>query len=182
MSKKEFAEFISRQRPPVVKEEKAIDWNTEKAEWLKHLSDLYRMIESFLKDYIDSGNIVLEYSNIEITEDNIGRYTVKAMKLSFGTNNITFTPIGTLLIGTKGRVDMAGPKGTVRLLLADKDSTRLRITVTVRDTNMPAVEEVPKPINWEWKIAIMNAPKRGVSYQKLTQETFLNAIMELSNG
>jgi len=141
MSKKEFAEFISRQRPPVAKDEKPIDWATEKEDWLKYLSDLYRMVESFLKEFIDSGQIALEYKNIELSEENIGRYTARAMTLAFGTNRITLAPIGTLLIGTRGRVDMTGPKGTVRLMLADKDSAGLKITVRVRDANTPAVEE-----------------------------------------
>jgi hypothetical protein len=180
MSKKEFTEFISRQKPPVTKEEKPIDWAAQKEEWLKYLSDLYRMVESFLKEYTDSGKIALQYKNIELSEENIGRYTVQAMTLTFGTNRITLTPIGTLLIGTKGRVDMIGPKGPVRLILADKDSTGIRVTVRVLDANTPAVEEVTKPINWEWKVVVTNAPR--MSYQKLTQETFFNAIMEVSNG
>jgi hypothetical protein len=40
MSKKEFAKFISRQHPPVVKDERAVDWVAEKNEWLQYLADL----------------------------------------------------------------------------------------------------------------------------------------------
>jgi hypothetical protein len=180
MSKKEFAEFISRQGSPVVRNERPVDWVAQKNEWLQYLNDLYQMVETFLKEYVESQQIAIEYKNIELTEEDIGRYTAKVMTLLFGANKITLTPIGTLLIGTKGRVDMTSPRGTVRLLLADKDSTGLKITV--RAANTPTVEEVPKPINWEWKTAVMNAPGRMISYQKLTQETFFNAIMELSNG
>jgi hypothetical protein len=180
MSKKEFSEFLSRQSPLVMEDERPIDWAAEKNEWLQYLNDLYQMVENFLKEYVENKQIAIEYKNIELEEENIGRYTVKTMTLLFGANKITLTPIGTLLIGTKGRVDMTGPRGTVRLLLADKDSTGLRITV--RAGNAPPAQEVPKPINWEWKIAVMNAPARMISYQKLTQETFFDAVMELSNG
>ena len=180
MSKKNFAEFISRQNPPIMEDERPVDWTVQKNEWLQYLSDLYQMVESFLKEYVENKQIAIEYKNIELEEENIGRYTVKTLTLLFGANKITLTPIGTLLIGTKGRVDMTGPRGTVRLLLADKDSAGLKIIV--RSGNAPLVEEVPKPINWEWKIAVMNAPGRMISYQKLTQETFFDAIMDLSNG
>jgi hypothetical protein len=183
MSKKEFAAFINRQPPP----EEPIDWNAQKDEWLKFLNDLYEMLETFLKEFVESGHITLKYKNIAITEDDIGRYTTRALTLTFGANSITLTPIGTMLINTKGRVDMTGPKGTVRLLLADKDATGLgwasqagRQPVRVRDPNSPAVEEPEKQVNWEWKIAVPNTPR--LTYQKLTQETFLDAIMEVANG
>lgn len=102
------------------------------------------------------------------------------MTLAFGANRITLTPVGTLLIAAKGRVDMTGPRGTVRPILADKDSTGVKIAVRMLDANTPAVEEVAKPIHWEWKVVVTNAPR--ISYQKLTQETFFNAIMEVSNA
>jgi len=180
MSKKEFSDFINRQRPPVAKDEKPVDWGAEKEQWLKYLNELYQMVEAFLKEFIENGSIVFEYKRLVLSEENIGEYEVRVMVLTFGTNQIKLTPIGTLLIGTKGRVDMTGPKGTVRMILADKDSTGIKIIVRMLDANAPAVQEEAKPINWEWKVVVTNAP--GMSYQKLTQDTFFNALMEVSNG
>jgi hypothetical protein len=184
MSKKEFTDFISRQRRPV--EAPPIDWVAEKEAWLKYLNDLYNMVEVFLKDYTDNNQIILTYEDIVLTEENIGRYTARALVLSFGTTRVTLTPIGTLLIGTKGRVDMTGPKGTRRLILADKNSTGITIVIRTHVVRPgepppePTPEEVRKP-DWEWKIVVPNAPPRS-SYQKLTQDAFFNAVMELSNG
>ncbi|HZK91834.1 MAG TPA: hypothetical protein VFC56_16960 [Stellaceae bacterium] len=184
MSKKEFSEFISRQKPPV--EEQPIDWRLEKEEWLRYLDDLYKLIENFLKEYTDRGQITVTYSDIELIEENIGRYTARAMMLAFGTNRLTLTPIGTLLIGTKGRVDLSGPKGTVRLILADKNSTGIKIVVRSHvlghgdmAAESPAPEEMRKP-DWEWKVVVTNAPQ--LRYQSLTQEAFFDALMEVSNA
>jgi hypothetical protein len=184
MSKKEFTDFISRQQARV--EASPINWVAEKEEWLEYLNDLYQMVERFLKEYTDKGQIILTYAELELEEENIGRYTVHAMALSFGTNRVTLTPIGTLLIGTKGRVDMIGPRGTRRLLLADKNSTGIKVVVRAHVLRpgepLPQTtpEEVRRP-NWEWKIIMPNAPPQA-SYQQLTQDTFFDALMEISNG
>jgi hypothetical protein len=184
MSKKEFSDFINQQKPPV--EETPIDWEAEKEEWLRYLDDLYKMIESFLNEYTDSGRISLAYQQLELTEENIGRYTVREMTLAFGTNRLTLTPIGTLLIGTKGRVDMIGPRGTVRLILADKKSTGIKIVMMshvlepgAAPTAPPFSKEASKP-DWEWKIVVTLAPQ--LTYRNLTQESFFDAIMEISNA
>jgi hypothetical protein len=202
MSKKEFSEFLKRQTPGVLQEEKPIDWVAEKERWLRQLSTLYNMVETFLKEYTDSGQIAISYNNMELSEENLGCYTVRAMTLAFGTNRVALTPIGTLLIGTAGRVDMTGPRGTVRLILADKDSTGLRVQVRVLDPTAPAQREVAKPINWEWKVVVTNPPRLPyqytrtvpsvpvgsiaaaprMTYLKLTQDTFLDALMGISNG
>ena len=38
-----------------------------------------------------------------------------------GNAEIIFTPIGTLLIGAKGRIDMTSNAGTVKFVLVDKN-------------------------------------------------------------
>jgi hypothetical protein len=183
MSKKEFAEFMSRQVPRT--EEPPIDWEGEKKEWLMLLDSLYQMIQKFLAEYIKSGQISVAYKGIELNEEGIGRYSARIMSLVFGTNQISLTPIGTMLIGTKGRVDMNGPRGTRRLLLADRNSTGIKVVVTTRTIRpgVPLPQRAPEPIrkpDWEWKLVIPYAPPQA-SYQKLTQDAFLDALMEISN-
>ena len=41
------------------------------------------------------------------------------MILKIGRQEITMTPVGTLLIGAKGRVEVVGPAGRTRLLLVN---------------------------------------------------------------
>jgi hypothetical protein len=183
MSKKEFTDFINRQKPIV--EEPPINWATEKERWFEFLDNLYQMIERFLKEYTDLRKILLTYNEIELTEENIGRYTVRAMELAFGTNRVTLTPIGTLLIGTRGRVDMTGPRGTRRLILADKNSTGIRVVVRAHVLRPGEPPPQPAPVDvrgpdWEWKIVVPNAPPQS-SYQRLTQDNFFDALMEISN-
>jgi hypothetical protein len=46
------------------------------------------------------------------------------MILGIGRQEITLTPVGTLLFGSKGRVDVEGPAGRTRLVLVDQQSVR----------------------------------------------------------
>jgi hypothetical protein len=80
MSKKEFAEFIGRQVPP----EPPPDWAAELREWLKHLADLYTLVDSALADFTAKGQIVVERREIELTEENIGRYKAPSRTIKFG--------------------------------------------------------------------------------------------------
>ncbi len=91
-------------------------------------------------------------------------------------------PIGTLLIGTRGRVDVIGPSGQTRFLLVNKDASRpnIRITGVVRGQQIvPRPEEPQMPVTWTWKIA--TSPPR-IEYIELTQESLFRALMEVSNG
>lgn len=49
------------------------------------------------------------------------------MKLWVGTEQVTFDPKGTVLIGSYGRVDMTGYDGTVMLMLFEWDEWEFAI-------------------------------------------------------
>ena len=177
--KSEFDAFVKRQQQ--VAREPA-DWARERDEWLQHLGQLYDTIESFLKDYATSGAIELLYKEVPLNEENIGSYTARQMTLKIGPQEITLKPVGTLLIGAKGRVDVVGPAGQTRFVLVNKDASRPSIKVTMIVNGQPDVsppKEPSKPITWTWKIA--TAPPR-IEYIELTQESLYRALMEVVNG
>jgi hypothetical protein len=92
------------------------------------------------------------------------------------------TPIGTLLIGAKGRVDVVGPAGRARLVLVNSIASgpTIRVTVSIGGKPEPPTAEVePKEITWEWKIA--TSPP-AIRYIELTQESLFRALMEVANG
>jgi len=115
---KTFDEFVSRQHE-TDPETALIDWEKERDQWLAHLDRLYSTVESFLAKYVRSGQIRYEYRPVELNEENIGSYSAKQMVLRIGRQEVDLVPIGTLLIGSKGRVDVRGPAGRAQLLLVD---------------------------------------------------------------
>src|ERR1035437_3511247 len=102
MHNKDFDEYVRRQQeippggPPP-------DWKRERDEWLGYLNDLYKEIESFLSKYASLGQIRSRYQDIELNEEYIGSYNAKQMVLRIGKQEVRLVPIGTLLIGFKGR-------------------------------------------------------------------------------
>src|ERR1039458_4083230 len=161
MDHKTFDEFVSQQQE-TDPETASIDWEKERDEWLRHLDRLYSMVESFLAKYVRSGQIRYEYRPVELNEENIGSYSAKQMVLRIGRQEVDLVPIGTLLIGSKGRVDVRGPAGRAQLLLVNSkvSDPRSLIHVTVGGGKLPSVPRKPtKEIEWEWKI-VTRPPER----------------------
>jgi hypothetical protein len=177
----DFGAFVKRQQAAAVEAERA-DWVKARNDWLGHLKELYDRTELFLADYIKAGEIKLNYRDIELNEENIGSYSARQMILKIGRQEIVMTPVGTLLIGAKGRVDVVGPAGRARLILVNSKASGPTIKVAVSiggEPELPTAEVEPKEIKWEWKIA--TSPPT-IRYIELTQESLFRALMEVANG
>jgi len=172
-----FGEFVKRQQA-AGKE----NWTKERDDWLHSLNELYKTIESFLSDFTGNGTpkLKLRYQDISLNEENIGSYKARQMVIMIGRTQITLTPVGTLLIGMKGRVDVDGPAGHARLVLVDRDATgpKMKITVKIGKAQQP-VETSEKAPTWAWKIST-GLPV--VKYLELTKEGFLQALLEVAGG
>ena len=178
--KSEFDAFVKRQQQSAAST--GADWSRELQDWLRYLNELYGRIEELLQDYIKSGAIAVIYREIPINEENIGSYTARQMTLKIGPQEISLKPVGTLLIGTKGRVDVVGPSGRTRFLLVNKDASRPNIRATTAARAQQIVrrpEEPPRPTTWTWKIA--TSPPR-IEYIELTQDSLFRTLMEVANG
>jgi hypothetical protein len=179
---KDFDEFVRRQQAEA-SVAAAIDWNHERDEWLGHLRVLYAKTESLLKKYTSSGQIRLEYRSIRLNEENIGSYSAKQMVLKIGRQEVNLVPIGTLLIGFKGRVDVEGPAGKAQIALVDSkaSSTASLIHVSVGVGGKPPVapKKPAEPVEWAWRIVTRPPERRFI---EITQETLFQTIMEVANG
>jgi hypothetical protein len=177
----DFDEFVKRQQVLAVRE--SIDWDKQRDEWLGHLNALYKNIEAFLKEYVGDGTIKLDFKEHRIIEVNIGAYASRKMIIHIGRQEIVLTPIGTLHIGSKGRVDVEGSAGKARLVLVDKDATGMRSTikVTIVDPKRPPKpeQEARKDIEWTWKI-VTSPP--AVAFLELNKDSFFKVLMEVSNA
>jgi hypothetical protein len=166
----DFGAFVKRQQTASAGEER-VDWAKEREDWLGHLRELYEHTESFLAEYIKTGEIKLNYRDIELNEENIGTYSARQMILRIGRQEITMTPVGTLFLFIKGRVDVVGPAGRTRLVLVDSNASGPTIKV--------AKPEPPAAVEWRWKIA--TSPPT-IQYIELTQESLFQALMEVANA
>lgn len=111
MGKREFEEYLER-----VSTEPQIDWNTKKDEWIKQLTQFYKRVEGFFEKYKPSGNISWKYQKKTINEDPIPPYLADEMHIMIKNREVVLDPIGTNLIGAKGRVDMKGNAGIAKFV------------------------------------------------------------------
>lgn len=179
MSKKDFEEYLKKQHSKA--DEKAeIDWNKKRNEWLIYLDQFYEKIRGFLKDYTEPGDLSIEPSEKIIHEELIGEYKTTSMTIRFKGNEVILDPIGTNLIGAKGRVDMKGSAGTVKFVLVNKQSSGPMIKLMIQIAEEPVEEEIENQENaWDWKIA---TPPPRIKYIELDEESFFDSLMEVING
>jgi hypothetical protein len=179
---KTFDEFVSRQQE-IDSESATIDWVKQRDEWLAHLERLYSKIESFLSKYVSLGQIRYEYRPVELNEEHIGSYSAKQMVLRIGRQEVDLVPIGTLLIGSKGRVDVSGPAGRAQIVLVDSKvsdpRSLIHVTVSVGGKLPPPPPKRSKEIEWEWKIVTRPPERRFI---EITQQAFFDLILEVANG
>ncbi len=184
MSKSEFDTFVQQQQTDA-EEFAGFDPKRQLQEWYDYLDLLYKKISLFMKQYVNADTASITYDNITLTEDFSGSYSIRRMLLKIGRSAITFTPIGTMLIGSKGRVEVQGPRGGARLILINKKVSHARQLISVRVSRpgdppppLPTVEDVKK-IDWEWKI-ITPPPEMG--FIELTEEAFFNMVLTVANA
>jgi hypothetical protein len=176
-----FDEFVKNQQANAHSD---VNWNAVRDEWLRRLDELYSQIREFLKKYIDAGEIQLETSSISLNEENIGSYTAQQLTLKIGRKQVRFQPIGTLLIGSRGRVDVIGAGITeARLVLINKKFKRasdmIRISINFEGKLPLPPKEESGSVELAWRI-VTSLPER--LFVELTQETLFKMIMEVANG
>ena len=171
-----FDDFVNQQ---IAKEEPSIDWIQVRDDWKKHLDEFYQLAQKFLRKYIAQEKVRITWTTKQINEEYIGSYDVEFLEVQIGTIKVHFDPIGTRILGAKGRVDMHGPHGTVKFVLVPKTDSSPTIRVIqeayseVKDEAKPVIEELA------WKIL---TPPPNIKYIELEEESFLSAIMEVANA
>jgi hypothetical protein len=184
MSKAEFDAFVRSQQAEKG-EQASFNPQQQLDEWLHQLEILFEKIQAYLHTYVENGTATFTRRAIQLNEEFIGSYSVSEAVLKIGRSTVTFTPIGTMLIGTKGRVDVQGPLGKARLVLVDREVTDARhlIRVTVsrvgESTPAPRPQQTSRPAEWTWKLG---TPPPEIKFIDLTEDTFFSMILAVANG
>ena len=133
--KSAFSDFVESKS----KQEDKIDWDGKKDLWLQKVNDLYADIQSWMAEYITKGQVLISNESITLTEEYIGTYQAPALRIKIGAERIDITPVGTLIIGGNGRVDITGKAGKTMLILSHKDY-RPGVTVHVATSDEERTE------------------------------------------
>jgi hypothetical protein len=185
MGKIDFDEYIKKTAKDETRNRDFRD--RELTEWRYYLDALYDKVRGWLSEYIDKGQVNIDFHNKKIYEEFSGEYEVPEMLLSFSERHIIFEPIGTMLVGAKGRVNITGKNGSVAFILVDKKLNRPNIQVNIFTSRKEREEfeknrkpEDPSKKEWEWKIFSNN--DSSIEYIPLTEDNFFDVIMGLIGG
>jgi hypothetical protein len=149
-------------------------WVTMRTEWLQYVEIFFGSIQFYLKSYTDQGKISFTPGVKENFEENIGVYKVKTATVKIGSNIVKFDPVGTNLIGARGRIDMIGPHGMIRFLLVDEAAKGPRVF----RGGVHRIKEDTE-IKWAWKIA---TDPPNIQYLDLNEDVFFEALMDVINA
>lgn len=182
MSIGKFEKFLKEEDTEAIK----IDWNKEKDCFIKEIENFYSQVNEFVEPYKEK--IRIHNEDYTINEDYLGSYQTIKMILHIKNNDIVFTPIGTNLIGAWGRIDMEGKNGVVKFVLVPKNSSSPKIETTILLTREDKKEwqkkqdEISKNNKEADKVWKISTPPPNIRYISLSQETFIDALMEVING
>jgi len=125
---KTFKAFLDeRKKAESTRAEKPVDWEARKNNWLKSVDNLYSIVDQVIvKSFEDSGfKVTKTKETVRLSEEYIGTYSIDNYYIKADTIQIKFFPIGTIIIGASGRVNMVLPSETIKLVLQDWNTWKI---------------------------------------------------------
>ena len=185
MQTQDFASFVaSQQEPPQnLAADNELTAEEIRQEWLHNLDKLYAQVAEMLREFVDNGAIRFNFTDVTLHEEELGSYTVKKMEIQIGRKLVVLEPVGTLIVGSKGRVDIIGSAGRTLLLLVRKSAKSAKDLIKIDvSLNSKLISPNPPPSVDEesaWKIV-----QRGIqtSFVDVDKDSFFALLMELSGA
>lgn len=141
-------------------EANSVDWAARRVWWQQQIQQLYEHLGEILRPLVESGDLKMSRRPQSIREESLGPYETETLELSIGRRIVVLKPIGSVIIGGVGRIDLLGPEGTARLILATPDGQDDREYKT----------------NAKWHVT---APSRPLPLAEMDDKTFLELFAQL---
>jgi hypothetical protein len=77
------------------------------ADWTGAVASLFADIRDFLSEYQADNLLTLSEEQITLHEENLGDYAIARLNIRSGQSLVRLTPVGRLVAGALGRVDVA---------------------------------------------------------------------------
>lgn len=190
MSNAQFEEFLKRKQ----RQEglgKIIDWEKRLAIWDDKVKFLIMQINNWLLPYKEQRLLDTQNSGHHIHEEVMGKFghyeTVK-MTITIGSNAVSLTPIGMVILGGLGRMDIEGPLGKIKMVLSDTDQNPsfsvVPITSTYPGGPIPQNSDINKGMSIENRMTSANwyfvpPDKRQGTMLRVTEDTFTEQLQSL---
>ncbi|MEO5329686.1 MAG: hypothetical protein H7829_15760 [Magnetococcus sp. THC-1_WYH] len=148
-------------------------------------------IKNWLRPYEAQGLLRMQSSYHSINEEAMGawgRYEAIGMTITIGSDTVSLTPIGMVILGGLGRMDIEGSLGKIKMVLSDTDQKPPFCVVSVTSTH-PG-ETIPQNPDTNQGISIENRmtsahwyffppDKRQGTMLRVTADTFTEQLQSL---
>ncbi len=114
-------EDLVRQHAKQKTDEQSVDWEERKNWWQGKMSALLDDIESWLAPLIYDHTIAFTRQRVQCREETLGAYQIESGLIKLGNDTLSLNPVGSVIVGGFGRVDVKGPNGSVLFLLCAPD-------------------------------------------------------------
>ena len=111
----ELSEYLKEKEQEQLKQE--IHWNKVREEWIQTVSNFLVSVKSWLAEEIQDGLIQVEECTEVINEEYLGSYSISSLKLHAIGKVLSLRPVGRLIIGAQGRVDLESQSSGERVIL-----------------------------------------------------------------
>lgn len=171
------------------------NYEEDKQKWLQSVKELYQNITAWLKPLTDkpNSNIKISFEKTILNEEHIGDYEIDKMYIDIKGQRVVLQPLGTWIIGSRGRVDMIGTYGKILFTYVDERLTKPKVTVRLYSSSEEpysygkkikeeAIEDIIRDasVGYAWKIM---TPAPNVQYIPLNEETFSDSLLSvIKNG
>jgi len=102
--------------------ENIVDWKEMKNWWVQIVHDLFNQIDGWLHSLIESGSVKSLRKTTKLREQDLGGYDIESLEIQVASRKLAFVPVGTMLIGAFGRIEVNGPNGKAVLVLLNTDN------------------------------------------------------------
>lgn len=177
MGIKELDTFLVKQTNQI-QTSKEVNWVKVKTEWLGQIDRLYSKIIAWLSQLNHSNQIQHELRNLHLNEEHLGDYPTQMLVLKLANQEVVLEPVGRIIIGAKGRVDLRGKAGEVKLLLVEPTVQSIPIKMNRSADKKPQLSPV-KNNELVWKIG---GPPPVFKLTDLDENSFADALLEVMNG
>lgn len=86
--------------------------------WIKAVEDLFTKVQVWLEPLIKDGPLTFDTKELQIMSDGwLGSYKLQRAIIGLGRKTLEMNPVGSVIFGSFGRIDVKGPNGKLMLIL-----------------------------------------------------------------
>lgn len=174
----DFQKFIKEQNERSVERKKEFDPQKRIEQFRECVADLYYLVDTeWLNEELANGSVTTGTTPITVTEERLGAYQIDAKWIQIGEHRLLLRPVGTIIIGTKARVDLIYKSIDRMFVLVGENIEGARDMISIHVEGEPAPKR-KEPGKAVWKIV---NPQGRYDYLKANKSNFEKVIMEVIN-